>query len=398
MRVLFAVLPGAGHLFPTIPLAWALRAAGHDVLVATAADEVKLAVSAGLPTVNTAPDLDVRAMFGQGLDTGSDLARMLRRHGEELARNDGRDPDFVLWMFAGLSDVMAKETVQVARNWKPDLVVYTRLQGAGLLAAAALGVPAVEHGFDVVRQDGFAARYLPFLAETAEQLGVPQRIPEIGVVHVTPPPLLVGEGADNWYMRYVPYNAGGVLPDWLWRPAERPRVVVTLGTVMPGVTGLESMIPVLAAAAEVDAEFLLAFGDRDISELGPLPPNARQIGWVPLYPLLERCAAVVQHGGATTTLTALAAGVPQLMLPQASTDFVHAGVVVKHGLGLRRDPDEVDPATLTHLIRDGKFQAAARATADLMHAQPTPVSQVPRIEAFVERAGVSAGGPVGVHP
>ena len=35
--MLFAVSPGIGHLFPTIPLAWALRGAGHEVLVATAA-------------------------------------------------------------------------------------------------------------------------------------------------------------------------------------------------------------------------------------------------------------------------------------------------------------------------------------------------------------------------
>jgi UDP:flavonoid glycosyltransferase YjiC (YdhE family) len=47
MRVLFSVVPGPGHMFPTIPLAWALRAAGHDVLYATAADGVSAAVAAG---------------------------------------------------------------------------------------------------------------------------------------------------------------------------------------------------------------------------------------------------------------------------------------------------------------------------------------------------------------
>jgi hypothetical protein len=40
MRVLFSVVPGPGHMFPTIALAWALRAAGHDVLYATAAGGV----------------------------------------------------------------------------------------------------------------------------------------------------------------------------------------------------------------------------------------------------------------------------------------------------------------------------------------------------------------------
>ncbi|WP_173154149.1 nucleotide disphospho-sugar-binding domain-containing protein [Phytohabitans suffuscus] len=39
--------------------------------------------------------------------------------------------------------------------------------------------------------------------------------------------------AAAWSMRYVPYNAGGDLPDWLWQPPRRPRVLVTMGTVVP---------------------------------------------------------------------------------------------------------------------------------------------------------------------
>jgi len=35
MRFLFSTLPGLGHFFPIVPLAWAARAAGHDVLIAT---------------------------------------------------------------------------------------------------------------------------------------------------------------------------------------------------------------------------------------------------------------------------------------------------------------------------------------------------------------------------
>ncbi len=39
MRVLFVSLPGVAHVFPAVPLAWALRVAGHDVIMATAAAE-----------------------------------------------------------------------------------------------------------------------------------------------------------------------------------------------------------------------------------------------------------------------------------------------------------------------------------------------------------------------
>ena len=59
MRVLFSSSPGLGHLFPMIPLAWALRTGGHDVLVASTGDVVERAVQAGLPAVEAAPGLDM---------------------------------------------------------------------------------------------------------------------------------------------------------------------------------------------------------------------------------------------------------------------------------------------------------------------------------------------------
>ncbi|WP_425558912.1 hypothetical protein [Kutzneria kofuensis] len=42
-----------------VPLTWALRAAGHDVLVATSSDALVVA-DAGLPVVDALPGLDIR--------------------------------------------------------------------------------------------------------------------------------------------------------------------------------------------------------------------------------------------------------------------------------------------------------------------------------------------------
>lgn len=49
MRVLLSSLPAAGHLYPLVPFAWALRCAGHDVLVAAPSDLVPEATATGLP-------------------------------------------------------------------------------------------------------------------------------------------------------------------------------------------------------------------------------------------------------------------------------------------------------------------------------------------------------------
>ena len=35
MRILFTTAPLSGHYFPLVPLAWACRSIGHEVLVAT---------------------------------------------------------------------------------------------------------------------------------------------------------------------------------------------------------------------------------------------------------------------------------------------------------------------------------------------------------------------------
>src|SRR3954447_18295169 len=63
VRALFATSPGLGHVFPTIPLAHALRAAGHEVLMATPGG--KEAANAGLHVVDTAPGVDIGAVFQQ---------------------------------------------------------------------------------------------------------------------------------------------------------------------------------------------------------------------------------------------------------------------------------------------------------------------------------------------
>src|SRR3954454_18359466 len=63
VRALFATSPGLGHVFPTISLAHALRAAGHEVLMATAGG--KEAANAGLHVVDTAPGVDIGAVFQQ---------------------------------------------------------------------------------------------------------------------------------------------------------------------------------------------------------------------------------------------------------------------------------------------------------------------------------------------
>ncbi|MGW1290379.1 activator-dependent family glycosyltransferase, partial [Streptomyces sp. NPDC002586] len=51
MRILFATFAVKTHLHPQIPIAWALRAAGHDVRVASQPDLAPDITGAGLTAV-----------------------------------------------------------------------------------------------------------------------------------------------------------------------------------------------------------------------------------------------------------------------------------------------------------------------------------------------------------
>lgn len=51
MRVLFTVWPLPAHLYPMLPLAWALQGAGHEVCIASHPALTDVITSAGFPAV-----------------------------------------------------------------------------------------------------------------------------------------------------------------------------------------------------------------------------------------------------------------------------------------------------------------------------------------------------------
>lgn len=88
MRILVAVAPLTAHLYPSIPLAWALQSAGHEVRVASNTGLVEQITAAGLTAVGlgerTSPpppitdgELD-RFSDALGFEAGSDFDQLWR--------------------------------------------------------------------------------------------------------------------------------------------------------------------------------------------------------------------------------------------------------------------------------------------------------------------------------
>lgn len=324
MRILLTVAPGgAGHLFPLVPLAWALRSSGHEVLLATAGQGTVLGPAAGLSTVDVAPGLDmgelIAATFG---DTPTGLPR-----------------ERAVALFATTSREMLEGTRRCVDLWSPDVVIYESMQGAGAVVAAERGIPAVEHAIVWAAPPGaLVSAMWPALTGGASP------VPAVAAIGVAPPSLApVPE--PGWSVRPVPYTGGAVVPSDVLAAPRQPRVLVTMGSVVPRTGGVGLLRELVDTLAEEPVEVLVALGANP-AELGPLPASVSAHPWIPLTAALPHCAVIVHHGGAGTCLAALAAGIPQVILPQGADQFLNADSLATRGCALRAtaEPDELRSA------------------------------------------------------
>ncbi|MEU9155359.1 nucleotide disphospho-sugar-binding domain-containing protein [Streptomyces sp. NPDC048417] len=369
MRVaLSALVPS--HLLPMVPLAWALQAAGHEVLVIADQEVARTAVAAGLAATEITP-ADVAGADVDVPGTGRD-------HG--LVRTEAYLPD---WL-------------RLATAWSTDLLVTDPLDHAGWITAGALGITLVVHRYG---PEAFSTRLhrkveeplRPVAVAAGSAGGLPR--PAL-IVDPSPPSMRSPDLAPGHPVRFVPYGGGGTTPAWALLPPAGRRVAVCLGIwggARYATDGLPSafrqVIEVSAATPGVETVFLLPPGRR--AGVGPLPATVRVADPLPLGHLAPGCDLIVHHGGAGTALTALAHGVPQLVLPpdqpflRTTAELVagaHAGRAVPDAATAERR--EVSEAFEDLLSAPGYAAAANRLAAEI-RSQPGPAELVAVLERLV---------------
>ncbi|MBA8923828.1 UDP:flavonoid glycosyltransferase YjiC (YdhE family) [Kutzneria viridogrisea] len=358
-------------------MAWAVRAAGHDVLLATAGGGVPVAAATGLPVAKVADDEELLAAHKKV------LAAAGQREFDQMVSDaiQADDVHLAIVITAVSCAATVDGTVAVAEQWRPDLLVYDGLQQAAPLVAGKLGIPVVAHGFGLISDQVVAGIVRDTLQDAYQRHGAtyPTRCERIDIL----PQSLQGDGLDGWPVRYMSYHGGGVLPEWVLRRPARPRIAVTMGTTVEDDGKRRWLRGVLAAAGELDAEFVCALGETST----PLPDNAFSVGWVPMNELLAHCDAVVHHGGSGSTLAALAAGIPQLIVPVGPAYSAHAVPVAQRGTAMVRELAEVDQECLRRLLEDTAMRTAAGEVAAEMYAMPAPASIVPELERLVTTGG-----------
>jgi UDP:flavonoid glycosyltransferase YjiC (YdhE family) len=381
MDVVFAALPAYGHLYPLMPLALATAAAGHDVTVATGSH---FDGALPLPTVKAFPD-------------HATLSWLEEETARRFVAEEGLG--FGVRMFADVAANTSADTLLPLWDERtPDLVVLESGNLGAAVAAHVLGIPAVAVAVGVWGPFGppAYAAVLDFAAEQWRRRGAtpPPDPSHLLAAFVDPIPAALQQGSPDGIlhvpMRSVGFSHGEApLPDWLGAPPQRPRVLLTLGTV--AYEAVHVIRAALDGLLELDVEALVVLGPQgDPAALPGIPERVHLHRFVPQEQVLGHMDLVVHHGGTGNLLGGLGHGLPTLVLPQGADQYVNAARVVEAGVGRALQGDELTPEAVTEAVaamlpEDSPERVRARQVAQEMAQMPAPADVVPLLEELAAR-------------
>jgi UDP:flavonoid glycosyltransferase YjiC (YdhE family) len=410
MRILFSPHRDRQHLYPLVPLAWACRAAGHDVRIAAVPALADAIVHTGLPAVTVGADMPPPTSRD---DAGTVMVYQHRRfppdwplHPDRLDAEQRAAVELLGRNSAAIAEYSVDGLIAFAESWRPDVVVHDTASFTGPVAAAALGVPNVRFltgvGLRPMETRVAGTEPIPEFAALFERRGLKVRLPATTTIDPSPPSLRLPVPEPWQEVRYVPYNGPGVLPPWLNRAAGRPRVCVTWGLSVSraskrlGPPALEPFRLAVEALAGLDAEIIVTTTPDQLEVLGGLPPGVRTVASLPLQLLLPQCALIVHQAGDGTALTAAAAGIAQLVVTRKPDTALTGSRLAAHGAAihlryqeLERDPDarEVIRRAAETLLADSTYTMAAVRLREEIERQPTPAELVPALAAVSVSGG-----------
>jgi UDP:flavonoid glycosyltransferase YjiC (YdhE family) len=368
VRILFSCRPAYGHLFPLVPLARAAQDAGHEVVFATGPSFLDKVRELGF------------AAHAAGISVGEAETEARKRH---------PDAEIVTLLITMFGDLLPRATLAdlqpLLPRLRPDLVVYEQSDVGAAKAAREAGIPFVSH----VIGRSMPAAILEVAAPAMAWLwdGAPPADLMLGdtVIDIWPDSVRDPEVAKLpgvLRQRPVPFDLDVPMPSF---SDGKPLVYLTLGTVSFGAT--EVLRAAVDGLARLPVDVLVAVGPGDPALLGEVPGNVHVAGFVPQAKVLERAALVVHHGGSGTVLGALAAGLPQLVLPQGADQFVNADVLAEKGAGEKLVGPEIAADAVAEaagrLLDGPAAREVAGRIAEEIAGMPAPVQVVERLEGLI---------------
>jgi UDP:flavonoid glycosyltransferase YjiC (YdhE family) len=360
MRILLTGTRGAGHIGPLVPFALACKRAGHDVLIAAPHSAWAHVARARLPFAGVDdPPAAVMDGLWQRVRACEDRAQADRIVLEEA--------------FVGaFARAAYPAMLALVRRWRPDVILRETLEFASLLAAEAVGVPALQVECFLAAPEELAAVDAP-LERLRSELGVRERAHDPRYLTLSPRAL---DSPRPGALRFrVPRERTEPLPAWWPGLNDAPLIYVSFGSAAAGNGYYPALYRTTVDALEaLDARVLLTLGiEVDPAALGPLPRNVHVERWVPQARVMPEAAVMVGHGGSGSTLAALAAGVPLAVLPLFADQDQNARRVAALGAGLR--VERVTAKAVRALLDDPAYWLAAQKV-QLEVAGHAPIADV----------------------
>jgi UDP:flavonoid glycosyltransferase YjiC (YdhE family) len=412
MRILFVTNPFRAHLYLQVPLAWALRTAGHEVCVVGPPEMAEAIAHCGLPGASIGeemPPLDQRMISFKAPEGVCDPRG---ETGRSVQSDFGwGDPHVELEDFtAGVHEVffpdaLTDDLVAFSRAWVPDLVIMDSTAFPGAVAAQVVGAalaritPGVDRvaqlrsacraGFDSVG-DPLRAWLEPILQKYGCEFDETTALGHWTILAV-PPWMWQPDDVHYLRIRNVPFNGPATTPRWVYKPPARRRVCITQGISHrdANIGDVASTADLLEAVADLDIEVIATF-DPQLAK-SAIPDNVRIVEFVPFTSLLPTCSVVVHDGGAGTFATALDTAVPQIIVPHDSKVEKWWGPVAiadgleKRGAGIyAANAHSLTPDILRDCLKltleDPSFAANAAQVRTELRSVPTPSDVVPALE------------------
>jgi UDP:flavonoid glycosyltransferase YjiC (YdhE family) len=380
LRVLFTFAGGSGHADPLVPIAAAVRSAGHDVAFAGRPSAAGRVVESGFrvleePTGEPPPRATIEPLVQ--LDMEREF-RVLR--------------DF----YAGrLARERATRILELCAAWRPDLIVCDEVDFGSMIAAERLGLPhatvlviaagsfvrpAILHeSLDAVRAEhGLEPDDL--LATSSRYLVISPIPPSFRDPAVPLPPAAISIRPDA-------VTPGGAAIE----RSDPPTVYFTLGTVFNMESG-DLFERVLTGLRDLPIQLVVTVGrELDPEAFGMQTSNVRIERFIPQQEILPLSDVVVNHGGSGSVVGALAFGVPMVVLPLGADQALNAGRCEALGVGIALDATRATPRSLreavTAILGDPSYGVAAGAVRDEIAALPGPIATVPLLEELVDGVG-----------
>jgi len=372
VRILFTFAGGSGHLEPLVPIARAVREAGHVVAfsgrsaVATQVRELGFEIFVTGPAGPEAPS------------TRTPLLEVdLEREAQVL--RDG---------FAGrIARERAAGVLQICGAWRPDLLICGEVDFGAMVAAERAGLPFAT--VLISATDTFVRDEV--VAEPLDALRAEHGLPPDGKLAMPSRHLVLSPFPRR--LRPLPPAAHAFRAAKVTRRrTDEKTVYFTLGTIFNLESG-DLFERVLEGVRDLPVDVVATVGrNLDPAQLGPQPANLRIERYLPQAKVLPFCRAVISHGGSGSILGALAHGLPSVLLPMGADQPQNAARCQELGVARVVDAVRATPETVREavadVLSDPSYCSAAEGLADEIAVLPGPEHTVALLAGMASRGWV----------